>query len=80
MGKYKVQMVHRYTGTVEDDCVDDMTFDTESEAEEYACYMRSCADEGAEILKMSNPIDYEEDYGEGENYDYEVVEIEEEEQ
>ena len=80
MDKYKVQMVHEYTGAVEEDCVDDMIFDTEPEADEYACYMRSCAAEGAEILKMSNPFDYEEDYGDGENYDYIVVEVEQEEE
>lgn len=76
MEKYRVQMIDKYTGKVEDDCVDEMVFDTESEADEYACYMRSCAIEGAEILKMSNPFDYEEDYGNGESYDYIVAEVE----
>lgn len=75
MKKYKVQMIDSFTDSVEDDCVDDMIFDTESEAEEYADYMNSCSAEGAEILKMSNPGDYEEDYGYNENYEYIVTEI-----
>ena len=54
MEKYKVQLVYKYTGEVEEDNVDDMVFDNE-EAQEYANYMNSCASEGAEILKMSNP-------------------------
>ena len=52
----------------------DAVFDTEDEAEEYALYLCSCAREGAEILHMSNPGDYDED-----DYDddYEIVEVEE---
>ena len=75
MTKYKVQMVDKVTGSVEEDCVDDMIFDTEEEAEDYANYMNSCSVQGAEILKMHNPIDYEEDYGHCENYEYVVAEI-----
>ena len=42
-------------------------------AEEYALYLRSCSEEGAEILNMSNPGDYPfEDCVEPE---YEIVEI-----
>ena len=52
----------------------DAVFDTEEEAEEYALYLCSCTREGAEILHMSNPGDYDEDdYDE----DYEIVEVEE---
>lgn len=49
----------------------DEVFDTEDDAEEYALYLCSCAREGAEILHMSNPGDYDED-----DYDaeYEIVE------
>ena len=49
----------------------DEVFDTEEDAEEYALYLCSCAREGAEILHMSNPGDYDED-----DYDaeYEIVE------
>ena len=49
-------------------------FDTEAEAEEYALYLCSCTKEGAEILHMSNPGDYDvDDY----DTDYEIIEIEE---
>jgi len=51
----------------------DAVFDTEEEAEEYALYLCSCAREGAEILHMSNPGDYDEDDYEE---DYEIVEVE----
>lgn len=59
MSKYKIL----FNGEYEDEI-----FDTEEEAEEYALYLCSCAKEGAEILHMSNPGDYDED-------DYEIVEI-----
>ena len=36
----------------------DEIFDTEEDAEEYALYLSSCSREGAEILHMSNPGDY----------------------
>lgn len=38
-------MINMYT------CVDETVFDTESESDEYACYMRICAAEEAKILK-----------------------------
>ena len=75
MGKFKVQMVNKYTGAVEEDFVDDKVFDTEADAEEYVCYLGGCSAEGAEILEMSNPGDYEEDFGDGENYEFVAVEI-----
>lgn len=75
MGKFKVQMVNKYTGSVEEDCVDDIIFDTESEADEYACYLNGCSAEGAENLEMSNPGDYEEDFGDEEKYEFVAVEI-----
>ena len=66
MAKYQVY----YNGDYEDEI-----FDTEREAEEYASYLVSCAIEGAEIMHMSNPGDYDEDdYDE----DYEIIEIDEE--
>lgn len=51
----------------------DAVFDTEEEAEEYALYLCSCTREGAEILHMSNPFDYDED---DYDTDYEIVEVE----
>ena len=63
MAKYKV----KFNGEFEDE-----VFDTESEANDYALYLVSCAAEGAEILHLSNPGDYDED-----DYDddYEIVEV-----
>ena len=53
---------------------EDEVFDSEEDAEEYALYLSSCAREGAEILHLSNPGDYDEDDCDDE---YEVVQIEE---
>ena len=39
---------------------DGEVFDTEEEAEEEGLYAMSCAEEGADILHMSNPGDYPE--------------------
>lgn len=65
MAKYKVLFNDEYV---------DEIFDTEEEAEEHALYLASCAREGAEILHMSNPGDYDaDDYDD----DYEIVEIDE---
>lgn len=51
---------------------EDEVFDTEEDAEDYAMYLSGCAKEGAEILHLSNPGDYDED-----DYDddYEIVEV-----
>ena len=64
--KYGIMM----DGELEDD-----VFDTEEEAEEYALYLCSCAREGAEILNMSNPGDYEYDEDSFEEPEYEIVEL-----
>ena len=53
----------------------DVVFDTYEEAEEHALYLCSCTREGAEILHMSNPGDYDYDEDEFESPDYEIVEI-----
>ena len=52
----------------------DEVFSTESEAEEYAEYLSSCYREGAEILHMSNPGDYDYDEDTYESPNYEIVE------
>ena len=57
------------------DELDDEIFDTEEDAEEYACYLSSCASLGAEILHMSNPGDYDED---DYSSNYEIIEIDDE--
>lgn len=65
MPKYKVLFADEF----------EEIFDTEEAAEEYALYLVSCSKEGAEILHMSNPGDYDaNDY----EIDYEIIEIDEE--
>lgn len=54
----------------------DEVFSTEESAEEYALYLCSCAREGAEILHMSNPGDYDYDEDSFEDLEYEIIEIE----
>lgn len=56
-----------------DDEEQDEVFDTEKEAEEFALYLCACSKEGAEILHMSNPGDYDEDDG---DHEYEIIEVE----
>ncbi len=66
MTKYKV---------VFNDEEQDEVFNTEEEAEEYALYLCSCTRQGAEILHMSNPGDYDYDEDDYEDPDYEIIEI-----
>lgn len=66
MSKYKII----FDGEEEDD-----VFDTEEAAEEYADYLVSCTREGAEILHMSNPGDYDYDEDDFEDPEYEIVEV-----
>ena len=55
----------------------DEVFDSEEEAEEYGGYLMGCARTGAETLNMSNP--YDNPIGEYDDLDYEVFEIDEDE-
>ena len=64
MPKYKVE----FNGELQDE-----VFDTWEKAESFGLYLGSCAREGAEILHMSNPFEYDEDDYED---DYDVIEIE----
>lgn len=66
MSKYKII----FDGEEEDDI-----FDTEEAAEEYADYLVSCTREGAEILHMSNPGDYDYDEDDFEDPEYEIIEV-----
>ena len=66
MAKYKVI----FDGEEEDEI-----FNSEKEAEEYALYLCSCTNSGAEILHMSNPGDYDYDEDSFEDPDYEIIEI-----
>lgn len=53
------------------------TFSSYSDAAEEALYACGCARQGAEILHMSNPGDYDYDDETWESPEYEIVEIEE---
>ena len=64
MPKYKIL----FDGEFEDE-----VFDSEEEAEDYALYLSNCAKEGAEILNLSNPGDY--DYNDYDD-DFEVIRVE----
>ena len=66
MSKYKII----FNGEEQDEI-----YDTVEEAEEEALYLSSCADEGAEILHMSNPGDYDYDENDWQDDDYEIIEI-----
>ena len=55
----------------------DEIFDTEEDAEDHALYLSSCSREGAEILHMSNPGDYDYDEQTYEDPEYEIIEIDE---
>lgn len=52
----------------------DETFETEEAAEDYALYLQSCEQSGAEILHWSNPGDYDYDEDSFESSDYEIIE------
>lgn len=66
MPKYKIL----FNGEEEDE-----VFETEEAAEDYAVYLQGCSREGAEILHMSNPGDYDYDEDNFEYPNYEIVEI-----
>ncbi len=66
MAKYKVI----FDGEEEDEI-----FNSERDAEEYALYLCSCCEEGADTLHMSNPGDYDYDEDSFETPDYEIVKI-----
>ncbi len=65
MSKYKII----FDGEEQDE-----VFSTEKDAEEYALYLCSCSQQGAEILHMSNPGDYDYDEDTYEYPDFEIVE------
>ena len=70
MPKYKIIMQYP-DGTNEEH---DEVFDTEEGAQDYANYLVSCSQEGAEILCLSNQGDYPlDDY---EDTNFEIIEIE----
>lgn len=50
MSKFRVQMVDAYTNEVLE--IEDEIFDTEEDAEEYACELGGCFSQGAEDLSL----------------------------
>lgn len=68
MSKYKII----FDGEEQDE-----VFSDETDAEDYALYLSSCCDIGAETLHMSNSGDYDYDENSFEGPDYEIVEIDE---
>lgn len=54
----------------------DEIFDSEEEAEDYALYLISCTKQGAKIMNMSNPGDYEFDEENWEDPTNEIFEFE----
>ena len=66
MSKFKII----YDGDEQDE-----EFDSEEAAEEYALYLRSCEESGAETLNLSNPGDYDYDEDDFESSDQEIVEV-----
>ena len=66
MAKYKVI----FDGEEQDEI-----FKSESAAREYALYLCSCSREGAEILHMSNPGDYDYDEDDVDEPEFEIIEI-----
>lgn len=66
----------KYKIVWEDGEEEDELFITERDADEYAVYLQGCAREGAEILNMSNPGDYNYDEDNFEYPEYEIVEVE----
>ena len=69
MSTYKILMQYA-DGTSEEQ---DEIFDSEESAEEYALYLVSCNQSGAETLNLSNPGDYPlDDYIKP---DFEIIEI-----
>lgn len=69
MGRYKII----FDGEEQDEI-----WETEEIAEEYALYLCSCKRDGAEILHMSNPGDYDYDEDDYEDPDYEIIDLDEE--
>lgn len=65
MAKYKII----FDGEEQDE-----VFSSAKVAEEYALYLCSCTRQGAEILHMSNPGDYDYDEDDFEDPEYEIVE------
>lgn len=74
MSRYKVDLGNGEM-LLEDDSYEDAIFDSYEEANDAALECRSNYREGAEILNLSNPGDYDYDEDNFEGLDYEIIEI-----
>ncbi len=72
MSKYKIKLIYPEG---DEEIIEDEEYDTEADAEEMALYYISCSRQGAEILHMSNPGDYEYDEDTFEDATYEIIEV-----
>ncbi len=57
--------------------IQDEVFDSYEAAEDYALYLCSCSEVGAETLHWSNPGDYDYDEDSWESPEYEIIEVDE---
>ena len=74
MTKYYA-VIHFNGGDMDEDNYGEF-YNSEADAEEAALYAISCANQGAEILHMSNPGDYPYDESDYEDIEYTIEEIE----
>lgn len=77
MKQYKVILFNQSTYEVEDECVDDMIFDSEEAAQDYIDEIHDSMPEGEEVLRLSGRYDESVDPGYGYGNDDLVLQIEE---
>lgn len=77
MKQYKVILFNQSTYEVEDECVDDMVFDSEEAAQDYIDEIHDSMPEGEEVLRLSGRYDESVDPGYGYGNDDLVLQIEE---
>lgn len=77
MKQYKVILFNQSTYEVEDECVDDMIFDSEETAQDYIDEIHDSMPEGEEVLRLSGRYDESVDPGYGYGNDDLVLQIEE---
>ena len=71
---YIYENVWNYFKVIYDGEEQEETFSSYEDAEEYGVYLQGCERQGAEIMNMSNPGDYDYDEDSFESPDFEIVE------
>lgn len=74
MKKYYVEIEFKDGDTIVEDNYGEY-YDSEEEAREAANYAVSCAQQGAEIFHMSNPVDNPYDESDYDDCEYSIVEV-----